>query len=327
MKLGHLFRGLSSLDGYDRTLSFNLTEPDGTSYAAKDCIAVGVIARNNSDGSVVGIDGGTASNWTWCENIAVGMIGARGDTRGNALKITADSRDIAASTIVQSSTRSSPVNAGVSVSSQNSGADAPMRVNISDVAVEDKKWGIRVEDGVRDATVSNISVVNPSDVGIDIRGSATDVRIDDFTVEGAGGQGIYARGSTQRVTFRNGVVKNGDIAGGVFGGSDILLDNIHFETNQLGDSSGAEVTEAGTDTDYRKVSFNATANKIAESSPTRPRWEGVIGGGPLSKQDLSTVTGQFQGDRAMSDGTNTTSFTIAVWTGANWQPSDGGATI
>lgn len=37
------------------------------------------------------------------------------------------------------------------------------------------------------------------------------------------------------------------------------------------------------------------------------RWNGVLGGGPLEGVDLSSVSGQFEGDRAVADGTGTVS--------------------
>jgi hypothetical protein len=70
-----------------------------------------------------------------------------------------------------------------------------------------------------------------------------------------------------------------------------------------------------------------TVSGSVDVAGTRPRFRGVIGGGPIGGVDLSSTTGQFVGDRAMSDGTNTTANLLATWTGSAWQPSDGGATI
>jgi len=82
------------------------------------------------------------------------------------------------------------------------------------------------------------------------------------------------------------------------------------------------------DVDLRDVQMGGHATaEVIQSGATRPRWDGVIGGGRWNGVDLSTVTGQYVGDEAMSDGTNTTAYLHARWTGSAWQPSDGGATI
>lgn len=84
-----------------------------------------------------------------------------------------------------------------------------------------------------------------------------------------------------------------------------------------------------TDANIINTNINATNDDVLEigTDTIRPRWDGVIRGGPLGGQDLTTITGQYVGDKAMSDGTNTTAYLEAVWTGSAWQPSDGGATI
>jgi len=63
---------------------------------------------------------------------------------------------------------------------------------------------------------------------------------------------------------------------------------------------------------------------------TRPRWNGVIGGGPWGGVDLSTTTGQFDGDLAQGDGTSSASnYSMAIWDSANtrWQYFDPTGTV
>lgn len=67
-------------------------------------------------------------------------------------------------------------------------------------------------------------------------------------------------------------------------------------------------------------------NGISDNG-TRTRYEGVIGGGVLGGVDLGSVTGQHEGDEAVSNGTSSTDQLKARWTGSAWQPSDGSATI
>lgn len=77
-----------------------------------------------------------------------------------------------------------------------------------------------------------------------------------------------------------------------------------------------------------------TANVL--DSAARVRSDGTIigagdsngGNNDLSGVDLSAVTGQYLGDEAVSDGSNTASAGLSArWTGDTWQPSDGSNTI
>lgn len=82
-------------------------------------------------------------------------------------------------------------------------------------------------------------------------------------------------------------------------------------------SLGGEIRVVGTD--------------IVTNSVTGVTFKGILGGGPLGGVDLSTVTGQHDGQGAMSDGTATgfPQYSKATWDDANaqWVRADGQATI
>lgn len=54
-----LIRGNIGLDGFDRTISFNVNEPDGNSYIARNVACIANYGRDNSDGSIIGSAGGS----------------------------------------------------------------------------------------------------------------------------------------------------------------------------------------------------------------------------------------------------------------------------
>jgi hypothetical protein len=81
-------------------------------------------------------------------------------------------------------------------------------------------------------------------------------------------------------------------------------------------------------TDPNVVPWNGWPS-VTDIGATRPRWKGVIGGGPLGGVDLSTTTGQFVGDRAISNGADASSATgaLARWDGSNWQYHNPNGTV
>lgn len=77
------------------------------------------------------------------------------------------------------------------------------------------------------------------------------------------------------------------------------------------------------------IAFNTPRARIADSG-TRARFNGVIGGGPLGGVNLSSTTGQFDGDLAVADGTSAASDGAwARWddSASNWQYVDPTGTI
>jgi len=72
------------------------------------------------------------------------------------------------------------------------------------------------------------------------------------------------------------------------------------------------------------------APTLSIQSQTRLRWNGVIGGGPIGGVDLSSTTGQFDGDLAVADGTSgAAAGAWARWddTASNWQYVDPSGTV
>lgn len=88
----------------------------------------------------------------------------------------------------------------------------------------------------------------------------------------------------------------------------------------------------GTDTNIGdEVYVNPPTLASGLANTTRPRKNGVIGGGFFGGVDLTTVMGQVDGDEAMSDGTavDFPEFARAVWdeTNGQWVRLDGQATV
>lgn len=92
---------------------------------------------------------------------------------------------------------------------------------------------------------------------------------------------------------------------------------------------GAIAVESAADLDLREYTEPPTLRGF--DTAVRPRWDGVIGGGPLGGVDLSAVEGQYPGDRAMSDGSVRRRGVVATWVetdlGFAWRPEDGSAPL
>lgn len=154
-------------------------------------------------------------------------------------------------------------------------------------------WGFIIESP--SATVSGVTVDNTGTHGL--RAMADGIRVESPTVKNTASDGIRARGDNVVIVqpeFIN--IGGNDI--GVFGGA-------------------ADVNLASS----KNLSVNV-------GDGIRTRWGGVISGGVLDGIDLDTVTGQFDGDKALSKGTTgVDDYIEAVWTGSAWQPTDGGDTV
>jgi hypothetical protein len=89
------------------------------------------------------------------------------------------------------------------------------------------------------------------------------------------------------------------------GTPDIRVQNAidaHVSAVRLGGSGIVQVDAEATETNLVDMPWLDSGN--VDDSGTRTRHEGVIGGGPLGGVDLGSVNGQFDGDEAISDGTN-----------------------
>jgi hypothetical protein len=63
--------------------------------------------------------------------------------------------------------------------------------------------------------------------------------------------------------------------------------------------------DGGTDLDVRGISWADVDTVVSGfDSASRPRWNGVIGGGPFGGVDLSVVSGKCEYDVAVADGTS-----------------------
>lgn len=151
-------------------------------------------------------------------------------------------------------------------------------------------------------------IVDPGARGVSING-ATSGRVADTVVIGPGQDSANIAIHINSGTFEIDGLRVRDTLGTLTravnfgGGSDHSL--------------GGEIRVVGTD--------------IVTNSVTGVTWQGILGGGPLGGVDLTTVTGQHDGQEAMSDGTATSfpTFTKATWDDANaqWVRADGQATV
>jgi len=130
----------------------------------------------------------------------------------------------------------------------------------------------------------------------------------------------------------NGVEFDGGIEQSLFIGQ---VDRAGTDTVNFGDATsciyignvtdGATYGANQTDCDIWPTGHRTGAVSVGG---TRPRWFGVIGGGPLGGIDLSNTTGQYVGDRAIADGTSTAAAgALARWDGSGWQYHDPTGTV
>jgi len=113
-----------------------------------------------------------------------------------------------------------------------------------------------------------------------------------------------------------------------------LLDNstVHWPYDDSSPSRASVVYSGGTEPSvWEPRAPNASTVTFVNISPTRGRFNGVIGGGVLGGVDLSTVNGQHEGDEAVADGTATgaTAGDSARWDGGNaeWRVFNSDATV
>lgn len=191
-------------------------------------------------------------------------------------------------------------------------------------------------------------------VGIQDTGSSgvSDIAIENVRCEGEqrGFANIYADSGNglENVTIRDckGVKTGGDLARPAIrcrdNGSDVTVENSYFEgyddggvrlaqdnthihNNTFVDISGSEVFFYADVTDANVTSANDWDNinaGVASDGPNavRPRWDGMIYGGPLGGVDIGTVTGQFDGDEARTNGGSASVANVrAVWDANNSQ--------
>lgn len=198
------------------------------------------------------------------------------------------------------------------------------------------------------------SIVGVQDTGAS---DARDILVENVRCEGSmrGFANVYAANGNnlKNVTFRNctGIKTGGDIARPAIrcrdDGAGVTVDDCYFEgfddggvrlahdSMQVKNSvfvniSGSPVfgwadgaTDANVDDDNKWQ--NASAGITGVGTATRPRWDGVIYGGELGGVDVSTVTGQHEGDRAKTNGQSAANVanTIAIWQPDNsWRVLD-----
>lgn len=133
-----------------------------------------------------------------------------------------------------------------------------------------------------------------------------------------------SQGSTNTVGIVLG--KNAVAFGNTVTGNDIgIFSSFPDNTAILANIITANTTGVATDTGSANtwIAGNAVFGNTTDWSlqGTGERFEGVLGGGPAGGVDLSTATGDFDGERAMANGTSLAASwgDLAVWDDANLQ--------
>lgn len=210
----------------------------------------------------------------------------------------------------------------------------------------------------KDISVENVSIVGSGVHGVSVRASGPHENINFVNVTA---RGCAQNGFTPmqgEVNFTSCAAIANDGAGWNHQGSDSRLESCVAKNNDQTSSGNDGITlngprltvvgcqsfddqatatqrlgfrVTGSGTDCRIADFSASGNRsgIISDGGTRTRIDGAIGGGPVGGVDLSTVTGQFEGDRAMSSGatanTGDTAYSYWTWDATNsvWTDQDG----
>lgn len=190
--------------------------------------------------------------------------------------------------------------------------------NPIDPGVEDE--GVLLED------ITYVRTADGSENDHAIRCSRDGVVFKNLTVKSQVGGATDVRGihinAEKNVRIEGGLWEADDRAIWVDGCADCVIDGIR----------GAHGTHA-IDLDGIDPNIVNTSSENVDSiniRGTRPRWNDIIGGGPLGGIDLTKTCGRENGDEARSDGTATDfpSRSTATWTDrVSWIRADGQATI
>jgi hypothetical protein len=190
--------------------------------------------------------------------------------------------------------------AGVAVGfSKTSDPDYLRGISISNVS---GRGGVNFLDSCRNITISNIES--------DYKHSRSSIHQNaNTTITGLEVSNISQHKQTAPLVELEGTSKN------------VLLSQISVTA---GGGDLLSISGTSTDIGLSNVQYDGSGNHLnITGSVTRPRWNGVIGGGPFEGVDLSSTTGQYVGDRAIADGaTAATAGAIARWNGTNWQYHD-----
>jgi hypothetical protein len=198
----------------------------------------------------------------------------------------------------------------------DSGSGIPQEIVMVGCATEDHiEQGFHIAHGTAIASFGHLSRAN-DEVGMLFSNTASNIAVigpvvvDNGADTGASDKNRSGiRLDSTRVVVSNPVFSNR---------SGTQQHHVFFDSNSV-------------DCDVRAPIFRDAAgvsNVGVAAGATRPRWNGVIGGGPLDGVDLSSTTGQWVGDRAIADGTSTAEAgALARWDGSAWQFHDPTGTV
>lgn len=184
-------------------------------------------------------------------------------------------------------------------------------VSVDGLLSEGDTRGIRWANGgsgeVANSTLENVNIEGiDSGWGLYVEAAATGTVLDNISIEVASGETLDNSGiriDADRVTARN------------------------LSVTGSASPDGIRIDSGATDVDVRETDPSDIDNGVNLNDGVRPRWDGVIHGGPFGGVNISGVTGADEGDRARTTGASAApADVIAVFDGSDWiYPSRGGA--
>jgi len=167
------------VNGYDRVVALNVTEPDGLVYGASAVTVTNIFGRDLSEGSIVGTNG--AENGI-TGGYLISNVQGRGQYRRAVQLSVATGNDIVRNVVVSGIDADGGSNEGINVS------NGVERIMLSDVNVRNHDgWGVRFE--VTEGAFSNVNIDNCNGGGMTLDGSA--VVGSNLFITDVGGDGLY----------------------------------------------------------------------------------------------------------------------------------------
>ena len=203
---------IRSRNGYDRTIALDLEEDDGTAAAADHAVVNGVIARDNSEGSIVGWGGGGNPTGRYL----ISNVLATGGYRSAIRAIDNSAHWIGVNNVIAVGTGvGARIDGSVDILSMNNVLStgqiniAANRCLMGNILVQSPGNDGILVDGGGEFFGGNISILDPGGVGFFNR-EANEVAIDGLFVRGADEKGLADNDAGTRQRF-----SNVDIAGSV----------------------------------------------------------------------------------------------------------------
>lgn len=338
---GHRIENNINLMSYDRAISTDLAPADdGNDYAAGQTVVSRNWCQNMTNGSGIGTgvnpSGDRNYRNVYIANTCYGEMGL-----GLTIKAGASHEVVANNSVIHTS------------ESNGSGIlmDCSRSVCSGNYVHNAAKDGIRCQN--QTLTVTGNVINQPTEAGIEHRSQRSTIannviwEAGGYAIDASGGPlmsvvGNWAHNTDGMVFSGNSVVamnvqENCQMYGYDLEGNNIQCignyiaqsgfddgqtgyrangEQVILGFNQAGEGEALDIEIGANGVDVQIWGHHSVRNVIDNGA--RTRWDGWIGGGPLGGVDLSTVNGQWEGDRAVADGTSTAD----AGDEASWDPSN-----